>query len=77
MMLLPPGTAGHRSRQATSASRAKGNSLIIVPPGQSRVVGFEKPGMVARVFSKSAEDLTAAGRECRRPMPTARLKWLL
>jgi len=58
MVLLPPGTevvaeAGGRRVEA------KGDSLIIAPPGESRI-RVQTPGIVVRIFSKRAEDLAAA-----------------
>src|SRR5581483_12440195 len=58
MLLLPPET--EVSVEAGSERvESKGNSLIIVPPGESRIT-VRKAGMLARVFSKRAEDLTKA-----------------
>jgi hypothetical protein len=58
MLLLPPGT---KVTVEAGAERIEsdGNSLIIVPPGQSRVT-VRKSGMLARVFSKRAADLAKA-----------------
>jgi hypothetical protein len=58
MVLLPPGTAV-TVEAGTERIESQGNSLIIVPPGQSRMV-VRKGGMVARIFSKRAEDLAKA-----------------
>ena len=58
MVLLPPGTAV-TVEAGSDRIDTKGNSLIIVPPGESRVT-VRKAGMVARVFSKRAEDLAKA-----------------
>ena len=55
MVLLPPGTEV-TVEAGSERIESKGDSLIIVPPGQSRIT-VRKAGMVARVFSKRAEDL--------------------
>ena len=56
MVLLPPGTEA-TVEAGTERIESQGNSLIIVPPGQSRVV-VRKAGMVARVFSKCAPKIS-------------------
>jgi hypothetical protein len=58
MILLPPGTQAIAEAGDTRIE-TRGDSLIIAPPGKSRL-RIEKPGTVVRVFSKKAEDLTAA-----------------
>lgn len=58
MILLPPGTEAVAEAGGTRVE-AKGDSLIIAPPGESRIV-VRKPGKVVRVFSSRAEDMAAA-----------------
>ncbi|MEW6645063.1 MAG: hypothetical protein AB1586_31470 [Pseudomonadota bacterium] len=58
MVLLRPGTEAVFEAGAERVA-AQGNSLLIVPPGDSRIV-VQKAGLVVRVFSRRAEDLTAA-----------------
>ena len=58
MILLPPGTEAVAEANGARVE-TKGNSLIIVPPGESQI-RIQKSGIVVRVFSKLAEDLTAA-----------------
>ena len=57
MLLLPPGTEAV-VEAGSERVETKGNSLIIVPPGQSRVT-VKKAGLLARIFSNRAEDLAA------------------
>jgi hypothetical protein len=42
-------------------AESKGNSLTIVPPGESRIT-VRKAGIVVRVFSKNASDLATAAK---------------
>jgi hypothetical protein len=58
MALLPPGTEAVAEADGTRVE-TKGNSLIIVPPGESRIL-VQKSGTVVRVFSSKAADLAAA-----------------
>ncbi|HET7887339.1 MAG TPA: hypothetical protein VFL62_14010 [Bradyrhizobium sp.] len=58
VVLLPPGTAA-TIEAGGERIESKGNSLTIVPPGVSRVT-VRKAGVVARIFSKRAEDLAKA-----------------
>jgi hypothetical protein len=58
MVLLPPGTEAIAEAGGTRIE-TKGDSLIIAPPGESRI-RVQKPGVVVRIFSKRAEDLAAA-----------------
>jgi hypothetical protein len=58
MVLLPPGTDAI-IEAGDERIEASGNSLVIVPPGESRVRVLEA-GMMARVFSKRAEDIAAS-----------------
>jgi mannose-6-phosphate isomerase-like protein (cupin superfamily) len=57
MLLLTPGTDANVEADG-GRLEAKGNTLTIVPPGQSRVI-VQKPGILARVFSNKAADLTS------------------
>jgi hypothetical protein len=58
MLLLPPGTEATVDASG-ELLEAGGNSLTIVPPGNSRMT-VRKPGRVVRVFSNKAADLAAA-----------------
>jgi hypothetical protein len=58
MVLLPPGTEAVVEADGERA-QTKGNSLLIVPPGESRI-SIQKPGTVVQVFSSKAADLAAA-----------------
>jgi hypothetical protein len=58
MVLLPPETEAAIESNGERVD-ARGESLIIVPPGESRVT-VRKAGSVVRVFSSKAADLTAA-----------------
>jgi hypothetical protein len=58
MLLLPPGTSA-TIEAGGERIESKGNSLIIVPPGESKV-RVRNDGVVARVFSKRADDITAS-----------------
>jgi hypothetical protein len=58
MVLLPPGTEAVAEAAGTRIE-TKGDSLIIVPPGESQVL-VRKPGTVVRVFSNKAKDVAAA-----------------
>ena len=58
MVLLPPGTEAV-AQAAGMRIETKGESLIIVPPGDSQIL-VRKPGTVVRVFSNRAKDLAAA-----------------
>jgi hypothetical protein len=58
MLLLPPGT--HATVEAGDESMdSKGESLFIVPPGESRIT-VHKAGTLVRVFSGKASDLISA-----------------
>jgi hypothetical protein len=58
MLLLPPGT--HATVEAGDESMdSKGESLFIVPPGESRIT-VHKAGTLVRVFSGKASDLIGA-----------------
>ena len=57
MLLLPPGTSATIEAKGETIN-AKGDSLTILPPGDSRIV-MTSPGTVARVFSSKAADLAA------------------
>jgi hypothetical protein len=58
MVLLPPGTEAVAEASGRRVE-TKGDSLIIAPPGESRVQ-VQTTGIVVRIFSKRAEDLAAA-----------------
>lgn len=58
MLLLPPGT-GASVETASERLDTVENSLVIVPPGMSKVT-VQKGGILARVFSNKATDMTAA-----------------
>ena len=58
MVLLPPGMAATIEAGAERIE-SKGDSLIIVPPGESKI-RVKNDGVVARVFSKRAEDITSS-----------------
>jgi hypothetical protein len=60
MVLLPPETAAVIEADGQRVE-SKGNSLTIVPPGESRVA-VRKAGIVVRVFSNKASDLVAAAK---------------
>src|SRR4051794_2383177 len=55
MVLLPPGTEAVVEADGTRVE-TRGDSLLIVPPGESRI-RVQKAGTVVRVFSKRAGDL--------------------
>ena len=57
MLLLPPGTSATIEAKGETVN-AKGDSLTILPPGDSRIV-VTSPGTMARVFSSKAADLAA------------------
>ena len=57
MLLLPPGTSATIEAKGETID-AKGDSLTILPPGDSRIV-VTSPGTMARVFSSKAADLAA------------------
>lgn len=60
MVLLPPDTEA--VIEATGECvESMGNSLTIVPPGESRIT-VRKAGIVVRVFSNRASDLAAAAK---------------
>ena len=62
MVLLPPGTQALAEANGEAGGEgvdSKGDSLFIVPPGESRVT-VRKAGTVVRVFSNKAADLAAA-----------------
>jgi hypothetical protein len=58
MVLLPPGTEAVIEADGERV-QTKGNSLLIVPPGESRI-SIQKAGTAVRVFSSKATDLAAA-----------------
>ena len=58
MVLLPPGTEAIAEADGERVE-TKGDSLFIVPPGESRI-SIRKAGTVVRVFSSKAQDLAAA-----------------
>jgi hypothetical protein len=58
MVLLPPGTEAVIEADGERV-QTKGNSLLIVPPGESRI-SIQKAGTTVRVFSSKATDLAAA-----------------
>jgi len=58
MVLLPPGTEAVIEAGGERVD-AKGDSFVIVPPGESRV-SVRKAGAVVRVFSSKASDLATA-----------------
>ncbi len=60
MLLLPPGTEALVSANGDSVE-SKGESLFIMPPGDSEIV-VRKAGTVVRVFSNKASDLMAAAK---------------
>jgi hypothetical protein len=60
MVLLPPETEAVIEADGQRAE-SKGNSLTIVPPGESRIT-VRKAGIVVRVFSKNASDLATAAK---------------
>ncbi len=57
MLLLPPGASATIEAKGETIE-AKGDSLTILPPGDSRIV-VTSPGTVARIFSSKAADLAA------------------
>jgi hypothetical protein len=63
MVLMPSGTEAVIEADGERIE-SKGDSLIIVPPGESRV-RVRKAGVVVRVFSNKASDLTAAAKTLR------------
>lgn len=58
MVLLPPGTEAVVEAEGERLE-TKGDSLVIVPPGESRIT-VRKAGTLVRVFSAKASDLLAA-----------------
>ena len=60
MLLLPPGTEA-RGECQWRQRRIQGESLFIMPPGDSEIV-VRKAGTVVRVFSNKASDLMAAAK---------------
>src|SRR5262249_37103171 len=58
MVLLPPGTEAAVEADGERVE-TKGDSLLIVPPGESRI-DIRRAGKVVRVFSSKAADLAAA-----------------
>ena len=58
LVLLPPGTEATVEADSERVD-SKGDSLCIVPPGESRVT-VRKAGTLVRVFSSQASDLAAA-----------------
>jgi hypothetical protein len=60
MVLLPPEIAAVIEADGQRVE-SKGNSLTIVPPGESRVA-VRQAGIVVRVFSNKASDLVAAAK---------------
>jgi hypothetical protein len=60
MVLLPPGTEAVINANGERVE-SKGESLIIVPPGESAIT-VRKAGTVVRIFSSKASDLMAAAR---------------
>lgn len=57
MLLLPPGMSATIEARGETID-ARGDSLTILPPGDSRIVATS-PGTVARIFSSKAADLAA------------------
>ena len=60
MVLLPPGTEAVINANGERIE-SKGESLVIVPPGESATT-VRKAGTVVRIFSSKASDLMAAAR---------------
>jgi len=60
MVLLPPGTEAVVNANGERIE-SKGESLVIVPPGESAIT-VRKAGTVVRIISSKASDLTAAAR---------------
>ena len=60
MVLLPPGTEAVVNANGERVE-SKGESLVIVPPGESAIT-VRKAGTVVRIFSSKASDLMAAAR---------------
>lgn len=60
MLLLPPGTAVSVETAGERLDLIE-NSLVIVPPGTSKVT-VRKGGVLARVFSNKVADMTAAAK---------------
>src|SRR6516225_6949418 len=60
MVLLPPGTEAVVNANGERIE-SKGESLVIVPPGESAIT-VRKAGTVVRIFSSKASDLMAAAR---------------
>jgi hypothetical protein len=57
MLLLPPGVPA-RIGSAAGRVETQGDSLTILPPGPTRIE-LDAAGVVARVFSRDAEDILA------------------
>jgi hypothetical protein len=60
MVLLPPGTEAVVNANGERVE-SKGESLVIVPPGESAIT-VRKAGTVVRIFSSKASDLMAAAK---------------